>query len=81
MLFIYKQQCDSHYFGKQISKSNKDGDNVDLDYLKREFNIISREGPVSKDIQELTSKSLNTNEKRDSSIARLESPSEFEKSC
>ncbi|HCH4137268.1 TPA: hypothetical protein NKV59_000711 [Vibrio parahaemolyticus] len=81
MLFIYKQQCDSHYFGKQISKSNKDGDNEGLDYLKREFNIISRERHVSEDIQELISKYLNTNEKRDSSIARLESPSEFEKSC
>ncbi|HAS6832310.1 TPA: hypothetical protein GRI49_10700 [Vibrio parahaemolyticus] len=81
MLFIYKQQCDSHYFGKQISKSNKDGDSEELDYLKREFNIISRERDMSEEIKDLVSNYLKVEEERDASLARLESPAEFNANC
>lgn len=79
MLFIYKRQCDSHYFGKQLSKTNKDGEQESLDYLKREFTIISQEKNIAQESKELIEKYLETVKARNSAANKLVSPSEFER--
>ncbi|MHB9957931.1 MULTISPECIES: hypothetical protein [Vibrio harveyi group] len=81
MLMIYKKQCDSHYFGKQLTRNNKDGESENLEYLKREIDIISHHESIKQDVSDLVSKYLKEAEHRDLLLERIESPHEFERKC
>jgi hypothetical protein len=81
MLIIYKKQCDSHYFGKQLTKNNKDGESENLEYLKREIDVISHQENIKQDISDLIAMHLKIAGSRDLLLENIESPHEFERNC
>ncbi|MFM2625647.1 hypothetical protein [Vibrio owensii] len=81
MLSIYKQQCDSHYFGRQISKNNKDGESEDLNYYKRKFTLISQVKNLKSDTNSIVESYLKLEKDRNSRFDSLIDPIEFEKIC
>lgn len=58
MLSIYKKQCDSHYFGKQLNRTNSVGSSEQLDNFKRVVELIDYDIHDSSELNSLLEKHL-----------------------
>jgi len=58
MLLIYKKQCDSHFFGKQLNRTDKTGSSEQLDNFKRVIELINYDIRDGSDLNDLLDKHL-----------------------
>ncbi|HIF5825744.1 TPA: hypothetical protein ACX3FA_001484 [Vibrio parahaemolyticus] len=58
MLLLYKKQCDSHYFGKQLNRTDRTGSSEQLDNFKRVIELIAYDMHDSSELESLLEKHL-----------------------
>ena len=80
MLFLYKQQCDSHYFGKQLNRTDRQGSCEQLDNFKRVIELIDYDMNEHAELDNLLEKHLEQSQLLIETIYKHPTPNEVQES-
>ncbi|MDF5472875.1 hypothetical protein P3695_20190 [Vibrio parahaemolyticus] len=80
MLFLYKQQCDSHYFGKQLNRTDRQGSSEQLDNFKRVIELINYDMNEHTELDNLLEKHLEQSQLLIESVNKHPTPNEIQES-
>lgn len=80
MLLLYKKQCDSHYFGKQLNRTDGSGTSEQLDNFKRVIELIDYDMYDSTDLKDVLDKHLGQSQLLLDTLKSHPTPTEQEES-